>query len=544
MGTPNTQLEKRGSHALVPQDFKLQFGVITEKGYQFDPDTKLTPEQSVEEANRIAKGYSFMEGTRPFVIGTFVRGCEKKLGEVASQIYDLFGMKLGRLKNVLAVIDHVPPQLWNPNIAFEIHSEVAYIDGDENNEIKAALLGIAAEGTIDNKGEPRPLTVSEFKARKKVFLETMKTSTAPGAEGAAAPAVKPPTFHYSFSFRAMEPKESVKSFTDAVLGAVEADVKEAVKCFVQPAYAKQKAEKERATEFAEIIKGVPKADQKQFADLEAAGTPLTGIKGAVKKYNEIKKDADALDTLLKTVTDAAKRTEFQKMATTPGTEIKTVKKAVSDYNKGAVNVKAVNDALDVAKITKPEERAAFVAMLETDKKLGAIKSEIKAAGKTAVANKTRMTAINGLLTDAALTDEEKAPLLAKAHAGSSIKDIRGDLAALKSVKAEQNKEAIKGRREKRKTQREQAASLIKAGTGYRESATILRSSGDRDDAKRAEKLEADATENDRKANEMLADAERTEAEDKLLTGTGASAGATFAKPGKKIGKKKAKGKKR
>src|SRR6185503_6677741 len=205
------------------------------------------------------------------------------VGEMASQVYDIFGMKFQRLKNVLYVVDNVPKDLWNPEIAFDIHYEVANLKDQPKDQ--AALLAMAAEGTIGTNGERRPLTVAEFKTAKKTYLSEIAKTGEAAAPG--VPEEKQPAFHFSFSFRAPEPKEAIKDYVPAAKKEAVAQFDEALKCYTQPKYAAQKAERERKDAFKTLMGDVPPADQAQFAELFAQGVPIAGIKGAVKKYKEV-----------------------------------------------------------------------------------------------------------------------------------------------------------------------------------------------------------------------------------------------------------------
>lgn len=565
----NQGLEVTGSRALVPSQFKLQFGSIGPRGYEFTEGIDVTPDQVVEEAKRIAGGLRAIDGTRQFIIGSFVRNSERKIGEMASQVYDIFGMKKGRLGQVLQVIDNVPSELWNPSIPFEIHYEVAHLP---KNEDKAALLSLAAE---------RKLTVAEVKVAKKAYQAAMAKPT---TGEAPSPPEKQSPFHFSFSFRAPEAKESLKDFAAAVLKEIIAAVTEAVRCYMQPKYAAAKAEKERSDKFKALMTDVPKADQPQFQTMFEESVPVSAIGRSVKTYQAAKSDADALDQLLNTVVDPVVRAEFQTQADS-GVAIKTVKVAVEAHNKQAINVKAVNDALDEAKITDVEKRQGFVAQLSVAPavKLSAIKSAIKKAGKVVASEATNLKAVNDALNAAKITDlaarekfmvrlgtnklgvikaeikqagkdamtettraegiktllneipeEQRSKFLETANVNGPVKDFKQKVTAWQSTISAEQKSAVDKRREARKTERANAASMLKLVNQKQEASNKLREAGqialaDAEDVQIAD-LQA-------KADEIVSRTDQEEIDDRLLLGLPAHPKPSQKANGKTKGKK-------
>lgn len=585
----SSSLQTQGSRAIAPSQFKLQFGSIGARGYEFAEGVEVTPQQVLEEAKRIAGGYNYVDGTRQFVIGTFVRGSEQKVGEAASQVYDIFGMKLGRLKNVLQVVDNVPADLWNPAIPFEIHFEVANLHSDSSPEDKQSakwkankkkdqetLLALAAE---------RKLTVAEFKVAKKAYLAEISTPSTDATAGEAKEQKQSP-FHFTFSFRAPAPKESLKDFTGAVVKELTAAGTEAVRCYMQPKYAAAKAAKERESKFTTLMADVPKADQEQFVTMFDSGVPVTAIGRSVKEYQEAKSAADALDTLLNTVADEAKRAEFQAQAQTPGVQIKTVKADIEAYNKRAANVATINTALDEAKITDGAKRIEFVAQLDATPavKLATIKSAIKKAGGAEATKVANVTAITTALNDAGITDEtqragfitrldtekvgvvkaaikkagkeivaetnrkagiaallneipeaQRADFLATANVNGSIADFKNKAVAWKEAKKQENKGVVEARRQDRRTQRAQANQMSKTVTRLQEQADILRAAGQ---VELADKQVEGIKELKTKIKEIEESTEREEAEDRLLLGEVAHPKPSTAKPkGKKAAKR-------
>lgn len=585
----SSSLQTTGSRAIAPSQFKLQFGSIGARGYEFAEGVEVTPAQVVEEAKRIAGGYNYVDGTRQFVIGTFVRGSERKVGEAASQVYDIFGMKLGRLKNVLQVVDNVPADLWNPGIPFEIHFEVANLHSDSSPEEKQTtkwkankkkdqetLLALAAE---------RKLTVAEFKVAKKAYLAEIATPSTGDATGEAKEQKQSP-FHFTFSFRAPAPKESLKDFAAAVLREITTAVTEAVRCYMQPKYAAQKAAKERESKFTTLMVDVPKVDQEPLQKMFDEGTPITAITRAVKEYQEAKSAADALDTLLNTVEDEAKRAEFQAQAQTPGTQIKTVKTAIEAYNKRATNVATINTALDEAKITDgakriefvaqldatppvklatikiaikkaggaeatkaanvtaittaldeakitdETQRAGFIARLETEKP-GVIKAAIKKAGKDAVAESNRKASIDALLGE--IPEEQKADFLATANVNGPVKAFKDKVTAWKATKAQENRGIVDKRREVLREKRTEAASLLKLINQKQTAANTLREASQVDLANAEDEQIANLKAKSDELNNWI---DTEDAECRLLLGVPAHPKPSTAKPkGKKAAKR-------
>lgn len=595
----NQQLETTGSRSIVSSRFKPLFGTIGANGYEYLPGVEVTDEQMVDEGKRILGAYDYAEGMKPYVIISFVRQSEMKLGESASQLYDMFKVQMPNLKNMLPVYDRVDHSLWSPGLAFEIMKEVASL----SPESQAALIEVAREGVV-SKGERRKMVLKEFQKRRAVFLNALPADhpDAKFAKAASkhidgsvqtADATAPFKAWVQVSFRAPEAKEDVKktwlpAARKAAIKSATESIDEALKGYVDPKYAAKKQEDARKTEFAELIKDVPKADRQQFVDRFDNDESMSEIKWAVGQYQTAKADADALDALLKTVVDETKCAEFQKQAQTPGVQIKTVKADIETYNKRLEVVKTINDELDTAKITDPVKRAEFIAQLDAEptvklasiksaikkaggaeatkaanvtaittaldeakitdetqragfiarletEKVGAVKADVKKAGKDAVAETNRKAGIDALLNE--IPEAQRSDFLATANVNGTVKDFKDKATAWKAAKVQENKGAVDKRREARKEERANATKILKLVNQKQAASNQLREAGqvalaDAEDEQIAA-LQA-------QADEIVERTDREEAEDKLLLGIPAHPKPSASSTAKPKGKKKVK----
>jgi hypothetical protein len=504
-------------HALAPYalTFSRVLGPQEGIGLVFERDD-FTAEEWLEEGKRIAAGYDFVAGTRPWVIADFIIAGEDsaKVGEKYTQALNIFTdsdgkpLTYGRMKNIVSTGRAFPRERRSPVIkSLETHSVLLGLEPKEQD----AILAVAAEGVYDPvSGKTKQVGVRDMRTLKANHIK-MKAQAAATGEVAPEPPKPQPAFHYQF--RARKPDETWKAWDDAC----DTYYLEAKKRYKSPDYAAKQDEADRQKAFKELMKDIPKLDQAQFQTLLNAGKSIKEISDSIKGYKTGVQRVTDYEHAVGELSEK-ERAPFRKMLEEGVPETGAYKHTMADIRsaiKASLDKKNNRAALKEAlKEVAPVDHAHFYAKLDAGEKLKDVKKAVKDYVKVASEKEKRDNDIKKILEPVAEAD--RGPFLEKAHAGMSIADLKSEVNAhLEATKTERNK-LLKARKEERDGWRKDIANKLKA-------VNTLRESKDPSDHQTADTLEE-------QVKELQDRVDASETEDAQLTGAvAASAGRGLSK---------------